>query len=326
MLKDLARQQRAGEWPAGGISVRVADRGRKRLGGPDEANVKAIRTAELVPLGRVGANARATPRDVAVMSNTVHSIGRRKKPLIRQQEPRLVAAGLNAMRLVLALLFRVRAKSDYGFEEFKFSVPELGRIIGLHYRMTREQTENLLRDMISVDFSCRTDEVCFVTAPVMAISKLDETGTSFRLHINEKLEPYLLNLREYRQLHRSVLALKSVRAMLLYILARKYIGLRWKPRPRIPLADLLSVMQVDKRTPWALFRRDHLEPAIDEITRKTELKIRYSAERGGRVDRKRGEVEAGVFGAAERKGAGWGNKEIGEGRLIPPPARTPVVA
>jgi hypothetical protein len=252
------------------------------------------------------------------MSNTVHSIGRRKKSLIRQPEPQLIAAGLNPMRLVLALLFRVRAKSDYGFEEFRFSVPELGRIIGLHYRMTREQTEKLLRDINSVDFACWTDEGCFVTAPFMAISKLDETGTSVLLQLNKKLEPYLLNLREYRQLNRCVLELQSVRAMLLYIFARKYIGLRWKRRPRIPLADLLSIMQVRKRMPWALFRRDHLEAAIDEINRKTEVKISYSAERGGRVDRKRGEVEAVFFEMDERKVADGANKEMGKVLLIPP--------
>jgi len=242
-----------------------------------------------------------TPRGVAVMSNSVHSIGRRKKSLIRRSEPQLVATSLNAMRLMLALLFRVRAKSDHGFEEVKLSIAELGRTIGLAYRMSREMAEELLQSLNSVDFTCRSDTGRFVTAPFMGISELDESGTTACLQLNDNLEPYLLNLQKnYRQLLPSVLELQSVRSMLLYILARRYINLRWLHRPRVPFAELLSAMQVREQTPWAAFHKDYLKPAVAEINRRTELRIEYCPERGGH--RKRGEIETVRFEVAEKVG------------------------
>ncbi len=203
------------------------------------------------------------------------------------------------MRLLLVLLFRVRAKSDHDFEEVRLSIAELGRTIGLAYRMTREMAEELLQSLNSVHFTCRSDAGRFVTAPFMGISELDESGTTACLQLNDNLEPYLLNLQKnYRQLLPSVLELQSVRSMLLYILVRKQIGLRWLRCLHVPFAELLSAMQVREQTPWAAFHKDYLKPAVAEINLRTELRIGYCPERGGH--RKRGEIEAVRFEVAEK--------------------------
>jgi hypothetical protein len=235
---------------------------------------------------------------MAVMSNSVHSIGRRKKSLIRRSEPQLTAASLNAMRLMLALLFRVRAKRDYGFEEVKLSIAELGRTIGLAYRMSREMAEELLQSLNYIDFAYRSDTGFFVTAPFMGLSKLDESGTTACLQLNDKLEPYLLDLQKnYRQLNHSVLELQSVRSMLLYIFVRKFIGLRWV-RARALFSELLSVMQVNEQMAWATFHKDYLKPAVAEINLRTELRLVCLPERAGH--RKRGGVEAVKFEVTEK--------------------------
>src|SRR6266853_1464789 len=118
------RRNRDGGRPARAVSAPVADHGRKRLGGLNKANVTAA------------------PRDVAVMSNSVHSIGRREKSSIRRPEPTPpVAQSLNAMRLLLEMLFHVRAKTDSEFKELSLSIPDLSRACGLSYRMSRGQAE-----------------------------------------------------------------------------------------------------------------------------------------------------------------------------------------
>lgn len=296
-LRNARKRARADRWPAVAVSTPVADHGRKRLGAPDKANVKA------------------TPRDVAVMSNSLHTIGCREKSLIRRPEAVPIAPSLNAMRLLLELLFHIRAKSDDEFEEFHVSVADLGRRCGIAYRMGRDHAEKMLWDLSSAVFIYR-DQSEFVSVPYMAIAKLDhETGIA-HLKLNSQLRPYLLRLKDrYRQLHRSVLTLGSARSMLLYMFARKFIGLV-RPEHRVPIDELKSALLVDEEMDWATFRKDYLQPATDEINRKTEIKIDYSAERGAR--RKRGGVAAVAFRVAEHKAVDEVNKEMGKVLLIQP--------
>jgi len=252
-------------------------------------------------LGRIEPRLNGQQGPVAVLSNDVDSISHRqeKRSLIRRPKPEfdLTYPGLNATRLLLELLFRVRAKHDNGFKELKFSIPELGRSIGLEYRMSRQQAETLLDNLSSVVFTYRGAEGT-AWVPCMAISKLDHGADIARLKLNAELEPYLLDLRSYRRLHRSVFKLRSPSAVLLYVYLRRFIGLKQR-RHRVPFAALTKVMWVDKG--WHVFRRDNLQPAIAEINRETELKVDYSPERGGH--RKRGEVEAVIFELSEKDGS-----------------------
>lgn len=248
---------------------------------------------------------------VARMSNAVHSIGYRqeKRSLIRRREAEFdfMPPSLNAMRLLLGLLFRVHAKTDHEFEEVKLSIAGLGQSIDLGYRLTHEKAEALLQELSSVVFTYR-GEGEFMAAPFMAISKIDQAGIAC-LKLNRELKPYLLRLESrYRQLHRSVLKLRSPYSMLLYVYLRRFIGLDRLRQP-VSVRDLLSAMRVDDKMPWAAFRKDYLQPAIDEITDKTELQIKYFPERGGRLDRKRGEVATVMFEVIERNQAVEADKE-----------------
>jgi hypothetical protein len=261
------------------------------------------------------------------MSNAVHSIGHRqeKKSLIRRPEPeyRFTAPSLNALRLLFVLLFRVRAKSDHEFEEVTLAVSELGRSIGLAYRMSREQAEMLLHELSSVVLTYR-DEGRYVAAPFMAISALDHEAGVARLQLNSKLKPFFLGLRSFRRLHRSLLGLQSARAMLLYVYLRRFVGLKFQPRHRVALTDLFSTMHINRsETTWATFHKVYLQPAIEEITDKTETSVKYLPERCGRTDRKRGEVQAVIFEVAEREGAAEADKETGV--LLIAPRKAPEV-
>jgi hypothetical protein len=60
--------------------------------------------------------------------------------------------------------------------------------------------------------------------------------------------------------------------------------------------------------PWRFFKRDVLDPALDDINgclangeRTTELSTSCAPERQGRTDRRRGKVDAVVFQVTERK-------------------------
>jgi len=173
----------------------------------------------------------------------------------------------------------------------------------------------VLNDLCCAVFTTRDANVS-VWAPYMAIAKLDDKTGMAHLKLNNELRPYLLGLRSrYRQLQRSVLKLRSARSMLLYMYARKFIGLM-RSEHRVPIDDLKSALLMDSEMDWATFRGDHLQPAIHEINRKTEIKIDYYAERG--ASRKRGGIAAVAFRVAERKEAGESDKETGKVLLIQP--------
>jgi Initiator Replication protein len=263
------------------------------------------------------------PRAYAVMANSVHSIQHRKTSLIRRPATDVVPAicSLNAMRVLMHMLFHINAVRDIGFAELTSTVPALGRALGLRYPMGRRQAEDLLKEVASAILIVRKEST-FAAIPVTALAHLDhETGIT-RLKLNTELEPYLLDLKNrFRKLHPAVLDLQSVRAVLLYIFLRRFIGLL-KRRHRVPLGDLLGAMQVRVDIPWAEFRKGHLQPSINEINGKTEINVTCAPERGGRTDRKRGEVEAVIFEVAERKGAA-ADKEASV--LLIPPRKAPGV-
>jgi hypothetical protein len=254
---------------------------------------------------------KRAPRDVAVMSNSVHSIGYRRKSLIRPRELVPAICSVNAMRVVMHMLFLVNASRDPAFVELTSTVSDLARAIRVRYPLGRQQAEELLTEVASTILIVR-DESHFAAIPVTAVAQVDHETGVVQLKLNRELEPYLLDLRsKYRKLKPSVLGLRSSRVMLLYIFLRRYIGLN-QPTHHVSTKDLLVAMQVRNDMPWAEFRKDCLQPAVDDINRKTELHVEYAAERGGRTDRKRGEVAAVVFKVSERKLSGEVDSEPGK--------------
>lgn len=234
---------------------------------------------------------------VAVVSNSVESIKLKSKKA--QAESTLDLCSLNAMRTAIGLLFRVKAKTDKRFWTFRTTCYELSRSLGLHYNLGRKQAEDLLHEVASIVFTIRKDKK-FAAIPVTAIAELDEDSGLIRLKLNKELQPYLLDLqRDYRKLHRRALQLRSPRTLLLYQLLRRFVGLD-HPRHRVSMVDLQRAMQ-SKRVPWKEFRRFHLDPAIKDINRRTEVGVSYRVKRrGAQPDRKRGEVEALIFNVRER--------------------------
>lgn len=237
-------------------------------------------------------------RLVAVLANSVKTIGLEKFQLKLRGEPTrasLTLCSINAMRIVLALLFRISANREEHFSVCLTSVSELTRLLGIDYRLSRKRVEELLTEVTGVRCITRRYGI-FKVLPVMAFAEFDDETGAIRLKLSREMEPYLLGLeRDFRKLGKCIFKLGTPRAVLLYLLFRSFVGLERK-RHRVPIAELYRDMQIDKKTPWDMFRRKHLEPAIADINAVTELRVsRPEVERQGSTDRKRGEVTAVLF-------------------------------
>jgi hypothetical protein len=226
---------------------------------------------------------------IAYISNSVESID--KKPTL-MVDP----CSLNAMRIAISMLFFVHAKTDKHFWTHKTTCYKLSQALGLKYYLTRAQAEQLLKEVAGVVLTINTDNV-FSAVPVTAIAKLDKDTGDIKLKLNPELQPYLLNLRNYRQLHPSILKLRTQRAVLLYQYLRRFVHLE-NHKKRVPMKDLQRVMQ--STAPWKEFRRFHLDPVLKDINEKTELQASYKVERPDGY-RHRGKVEALVFKVIDRQ-------------------------
>jgi hypothetical protein len=256
-----------------------------------EVALEIVTPTQATPKIRIGKppEQRRTPQSFAVVSNSVQSI--EGAPSVTWN-----LCSVNAMRIVINLLFLVNAKKDKAFWTFRTTCYELSRSLGLHYDLSREQAEKLLKEVAGIVFTIQKTGV-FAAMPVTAIAKLEKASGAITLKLNPELQPYLLDLDDYRKLYPSMLKLRSSRTMLLYLLLRRFVGLR-NPHHSVPLKDLQRIMQ--SAVPWKELRRSYLDPAIKDINQRTELAVSYKLKRPEGVYRKRGEVEALVFEVRER--------------------------
>ncbi len=235
----------------------------------------------------------------AVISNSVQSI--RLKGSRLKLKLGLQFCSVNAIRVVLALVFRVYAMEDSKFEMLRITASDLNRVLNIGYRMTRAQIESLLAEVAGVVFTVRSDDR-FAAIPALAIAEFKPGIGIIRLRLNPELRNYFLNLSDYRTLNRKVFRLRSARGVLLYMRLRRFVGRRYqKPTGAIPVKDLCQELRSPQGQPWSDFRKDALDPALADINKRTELSVTYQPIRGGRLDRKRGEVDAVLFNVRERK-------------------------
>ncbi len=276
------------------------------LGADDEAELDEVTQRVVVrdnQKNKDDASKHRPPLATAVLSNHVDSLRPEPKSRLRLRNRPDIApslGSLNAMRIVLALLFRVRAKWDRQLAEFTTNSTDLSRALGLRYHMSRRQVVALLNEIASTVLTVRDGSKTF-WIPAMAVAWLDDETGVISLQLNEKLKPYLLRLDTYRELYPPMLQLRSPRAVLLYMLLRKCVGRKAaKNEHRVTYQDLCRVIQARKMD-WWKFEPDILEPAIKDINKTTELRVRYKPVRQGRTDRKRGKVDSVMFTVRQRK-------------------------
>lgn len=273
---------------------------------PDSARVGVARSDEGTKQPVV-AKTSNTPRDVAVMSNAVVSFA---------------VPGVNPLRVLLEVVFRNRAKRknqwDNRFATVSIPITDLARAIGLTYRLTEKAAEDLVDKVSEAHLVHRRDGVY---TRINCISRADfdhKTGMAY-FKLSDEVAPYFINLRrKYRQLTRKALKLRSKRSMLLYLHARKYVGLR-RPEHNVPLSALHHAMQVSDEIDWAAFNKDILKPAVEEVNRKTEIHIAYNPERF--AGRQRGAVNRVTLRVTERRA-----QLVIPLRKKAPPAQSPGVA
>lgn len=249
-----------------------------------EEEVTAPSTAPQTPLSVQ----RRKPQLYVALSNDIEAI---EGPTALTWNP----CSLNAMRIVLCLLFRVHAKRDKAFYTWETTCYDLSRKLGLDYNLNHTQTKRLLMEVKGLVFGLQLNTL-FSAETIVETAELDTATGDVRLRLNPKLRPCLLNLARFRKLYPSVLKLQTPAAIHLYQHLRRFIGLR-NPRHAVPMKDLQRAMQ--SSAPWKDFRRKHLDPAIKDINKHTELTVTYEVRR--REGRKRGEIEFLVFTLSERK-------------------------
>ena len=203
---------------------------------------------------------------------------------------------LQEMRLFLWLVSEV-GKDDEDFKRYRIAVSDFCELVGLEgqdlYGRMSEITGNMIKRVVKLH---DIDEKVLRQRPLVSAADYRYGEGFVELELHRDLKPYLLNLKEqFSQINlETAIRLKSFYSIRLYeiLKAEEYKG----PTMRIAVAELRRLMgvEVDQYDRWDNFKARVLEPASKELNNRTELAVKYTAERKGHS------VDQIVFNVANR--------------------------
>lgn len=206
---------------------------------------------------------------------------------------------IHVYKVLALLLGQVRARKDAEFQEYTVGTKALYRLLGLKHAPTRDEAGALITELKSfatISFGPEVDRA----VTWMGVAEHEHITGAFKLKLSDELKPYILGLRAQfvTQYIQSVLRLRSRYSVLLYGLARGFLGYYEKEQHLVLLDQLIGALHLPLNHPaareWRFLDRDILRLAQAEIHERTELRFQYRPIRA-RPCAKRGPVLSVAF-------------------------------
>lgn len=218
------------------------------------------------------------PRNYVVQANTL--IGGKQ------------ALKINSAKLIRSAIMQV-VYEDQDLKPYVISIDELSKLLGVSKTNLYRDIDDITDDIIKNPVYIRVDEAdkkktAWVKIPWVSICEY-HSDVGVAIQLNEKLKPYLLNLKEHYTQYalENILAMKSVYAIRIFELLQEKIKTRKLPVEGVDIE--LSVEQIkiccdceDKYAKFSHFKDKVLDVAVREINNQTLYTVSYNYIKKGR--------------------------------------------
>ena len=188
---------------------------------------------------------------------------------------------LQEQRLIAFMAAEIKP-DDQDFKPYKFVVKDFAELLGLpkdrYYTELKKVTRSLLNRTLTIK-----KEKSLLQINWLSSAEYFEREGYVELCFDPKLKPYLLQLKKCFTQYQlgEILRLRSKYAFRLYELCKKNELLGKYKYEIDELREKLGVEKGELKQ-WIHLKQRCIEPAVKEINKKTDLKVRYSTEKLGR--------------------------------------------
>ena len=199
-------------------------------------------------------------------------------------EARYQLPNLQEQRVIFLLLAQIKP-SDEDFKSYRIAVADFAKVIGIKSNSIYADMERITRSLRTREIGIKEGKSFFYTGWLSSAKYIHGSGY-VELCFDPNLKPYLLQLKDHFTQYKlsAVLYFKSVYTIRLYELLKKE-AFKAKQDKRLAIEYSYVFLRqafgiTDKEyTQFNNFKRKAIEPAVAEVTAKTELNI-YAVEYG----------------------------------------------
>lgn len=190
---------------------------------------------------------------------------------------------LMEQKAILFLISKIKPM-DEAENSYTFSIKDFCRACNFHedsgfyVGYVRQIMEELGQKTITVDLG----EGKTLISHWFSSAIIDENTNSFEVSFDKHLSPYLFELRNFYTQYclEYVLPMKSKYSIRLYEFLKSIKSKGY--RQRFTVEELRKRVDCDKYPAYKEFRRNVLDPALEDINKYTDLKVRYDPIKAGR--------------------------------------------
>ena len=184
-------------------------------------------------------------------------------------------------KIILYIISKIKPE-DTELKEYCFDLREMCRVCGISYSgknyLNFKDSIKALRDK---SFWIETPRKLYTVSWIERV-EIDKYQTTVSVKLDDRLLPYLLNLRECFTSYELnyTLLMKSKYSIRIYELLKSYVGIGFF---HIGIVDLKKLLQCESYSEYKEFRRNVIDKALKEINEFTDLEIEYQQIRENRA-------------------------------------------
>ena len=190
---------------------------------------------------------------------------------------------LTEQKAILFMISKIKP-TDKPFTEYTFAIKDFCRACnfdeggGFYIRYVRECINTLAKNVIVIDLGDKKT----LTTHWFSSAIIDGESNTVQVVFDKNITPYLYELHSFYTQYslEYVLPMKSKYGIRLYEYLRSIQSKGWKQK--ISLEELRERVDCDKYPNYKDFRRNVLEPAIEDINAFTDLDVSFEALKTGR--------------------------------------------
>lgn len=184
-------------------------------------------------------------------------------------------------KIILYIISKIKPE-DSELKEYCFDMREVCRVCGISYNGKNYQNfKDSIKALRDKSFWIETPRKIYTVSWIERV-EIDKYQTTVSVKLDDRLLPYLINLRECFTTYELsyTLLMKSKYSIRIYELLKSYVELGTF---YISVKDLKELLQCNGYKEYKEFRRSIIEKAITEVNEFTDLQIEYKQIRENRL-------------------------------------------
>ena len=184
-------------------------------------------------------------------------------------------------KIILYIISKIKPE-DSELKEYCFDMREMCRVCGISYsRKNYQNFKDSIKELRDKSFWIETPRKIYTVSWIERV-EIDKYQTTVSVKLDDRLLPYLINLRECFTTYELsyTLLMKSKYSIRIYELLKSYVELGTF---YISIKDLKELLQCNGYSEYKEFRRNVIEKAITEVNEFTDLQIEYKQIRENRL-------------------------------------------